>query len=194
MEFTYTEMVVKESERMVEVPIRRLGDCSQNSSVICYTRQNTAVVMMDYTERPLTEASRVMFLPGEKVLCGLITYMYMYNADYGPFRIKEFCIRNLFFFFLRLKTVLWGLWMTARMNQWNFSMCGWLNRKVMGRRGQPSELRSRWRSPLSTQRMVRTLCPLLLIICWLSMNKIKVWLKITTTCINPEDGRYTFLW
>lgn len=72
MEFTYTEMVVKESERVVEVPIRRLGDCSQNSSVICYTRQNTAVVMMDYTERPLTEASRVVFLPGEKVSCDFI--------------------------------------------------------------------------------------------------------------------------
>lgn len=109
MEFTYIEMVVKESERMVEVPIRRLGDCSQNSSVICYTRQNTAVVMMDYTERPLTEASRVMFLPGEKVSCGFITYMYMYNADYGPFRIKEFCIRNLFFFFFKVKNCSVGI-------------------------------------------------------------------------------------
>lgn len=99
MEFTYTEMVVKESERVVEVPIRRLGDCSQNSSVICYTRQNTAVVMMDYTERPLTEASRVVFLPGEKVAYGFITYMY--NANYGPLRIKDFFYELfvIFFFF-----------------------------------------------------------------------------------------------
>lgn len=67
MEFAYIEMVVKESEKMVHIPIRRLGDSSEISSVICYTRQNTAVVMMDYDERPLSEVSRVVFLPGEKV-------------------------------------------------------------------------------------------------------------------------------
>lgn len=68
MEFTYTEMVVKESDKMVQVPIRRRGDATQNSSVICYTRQNTAAVMMDFDERLLTEASRITFLPGEQVL------------------------------------------------------------------------------------------------------------------------------
>lgn len=105
MEFTYTEMVVKESERVVEVPIRRLGDCTQNSSVICYTRQNTAVVMMDYTERPLTEASRVVFLPGEKVAYGFITYMY--NANYGPFRINDYFMNSLLFF--KVKTCSVGI-------------------------------------------------------------------------------------
>lgn len=108
MEFTYTEMVVKESERVVEVPIRRLGDCSQNSSVICYTRQNTAVVMMDYTERPLTEASRVVFLPGEKVAYGFITYMY--NANYGPLRIKDFFYELFVIFsFFKVKTCSVGI-------------------------------------------------------------------------------------
>jgi hypothetical protein len=67
MEFTYTEMVVKESDKVVHVPIRRHGDATRNSSVICYTRQDTAAVMMDFDERVLTEASRITFLPGEQV-------------------------------------------------------------------------------------------------------------------------------
>lgn len=39
--------------------------------------------------------------------------------------LRNFFMNSLLLFsFLRLKPVLWGLWMTVRMNQWNSSMCG----------------------------------------------------------------------
>ncbi|XP_075419717.1 FRAS1-related extracellular matrix protein 2 [Tenrec ecaudatus] len=45
--------------------IHRSGDIQYRSSVRCYTRQGSAQVMMDFEERPNTDASIITFLPGE---------------------------------------------------------------------------------------------------------------------------------
>uniref|UniRef100_A0AAV2LIU3 Calx-beta domain-containing protein n=1 Tax=Knipowitschia caucasica TaxID=637954 RepID=A0AAV2LIU3_KNICA len=56
---------VDESDGEVRAMVYRSGDTSLRSTVRCYTRQGSAQVMMDYTERPNTEASIITFLPGE---------------------------------------------------------------------------------------------------------------------------------
>uniref|UniRef100_A0A3Q2CRS4 Fras1 related extracellular matrix 3 n=1 Tax=Cyprinodon variegatus TaxID=28743 RepID=A0A3Q2CRS4_CYPVA len=56
---------VDESDGEVRAIIYRSGDISLRSTVRCYTRQGSAQVMMDYSERPNTEASIITFLPGE---------------------------------------------------------------------------------------------------------------------------------
>ncbi|XP_070544831.1 extracellular matrix organizing protein FRAS1-like [Ptychodera flava] len=67
MQFSVEEVLVKESEGVVHVPIIRTGDVSYESSVRCYTRQRSAQVMMDFDERRNTDDFRVVFAPGEKV-------------------------------------------------------------------------------------------------------------------------------
>lgn len=59
---------VDESDGEVKVTVYRSGDTSFVSTVRCYTRQGSAQVMMDYSERPNTDASVVTFLPGETSL------------------------------------------------------------------------------------------------------------------------------
>lgn len=54
-----------ESDGEVKAIVRRSGDMSVQSTVRCYTRQGSAQVMMDYSERPNTDASVITFLPGE---------------------------------------------------------------------------------------------------------------------------------
>jgi len=56
---------VDESDGEVRVTVYRSGDISLRSTVRCYTRQGSAQVMMDYSERPNTEASIITFLPGQ---------------------------------------------------------------------------------------------------------------------------------
>ena len=70
MSFVETSVEVKEDSK-VSLAIKRSGDTSGQSSVICYTRQNTASVEEDFVERPLTELSRVVFHPGQTVSCPL---------------------------------------------------------------------------------------------------------------------------
>ncbi|XP_023190178.1 FRAS1-related extracellular matrix protein 3 [Xiphophorus maculatus] len=56
---------VDESDGEVSAMVYRSGDISLRSTVRCYTRQGSAQVMMDYSERPNTDASIITFLPGE---------------------------------------------------------------------------------------------------------------------------------
>ncbi|KAM4807701.1 FRAS1-related extracellular matrix protein 3 [Rhinophrynus dorsalis] len=56
---------VNEKDKQVSAVIYRSGDLSHKSTVRCYTRQGSAQVMMDYEERPNTDDSVVVFLPGE---------------------------------------------------------------------------------------------------------------------------------
>ncbi|KAM4603610.1 FRAS1-related extracellular matrix protein 3 [Polymixia lowei] len=56
---------VDEADGQVKATVYRSGDISLRSTVRCYTRQGTAQVMMDYDERPNTDASIITFLPGE---------------------------------------------------------------------------------------------------------------------------------
>ncbi|XP_051822639.1 FRAS1-related extracellular matrix protein 3 [Antechinus flavipes] len=54
-----------ERDGQVRVIIHRNGDVSLSSTVRCYTRQGSAQVAADYKERPNTDDSIVIFLPGE---------------------------------------------------------------------------------------------------------------------------------
>lgn len=67
MQFAKESYIVDEREKVLHVPIVRSGDLSYESSVICYTRQQTAWVMEDYRERIQTSDSRIYFKPGDKV-------------------------------------------------------------------------------------------------------------------------------
>ncbi|KAM7168527.1 FRAS1-related extracellular matrix protein 3 isoform 1-T1 [Macrochelys suwanniensis] len=56
---------VNEKDGQLVAIIYRSGDINHKSTVRCYTRQGSAQVMMDYEERPNTDDSVVVFLPGE---------------------------------------------------------------------------------------------------------------------------------
>ena len=53
-----------ESSGQISATVYRSGDISYKSTVRCYSRQGTAQVMMDFIERPNTDASIITFLPG----------------------------------------------------------------------------------------------------------------------------------
>lgn len=65
VEFKEGRYPVDESDGEVKAIVHRSGDISVKSTVRCYTRQGSAQVMMDYSERPNTDASVITFLPGE---------------------------------------------------------------------------------------------------------------------------------
>ncbi|XP_041363241.1 extracellular matrix organizing protein FRAS1-like isoform X2 [Gigantopelta aegis] len=67
MTFVQEDYIVDEKNKTVNLTIMRTGDVSFESSVICFTRQRTAEVMMDYEERILGDVSRVTFLPGDRL-------------------------------------------------------------------------------------------------------------------------------
>uniref|UniRef100_A0A8D0L5A9 FRAS1 related extracellular matrix 3 n=1 Tax=Sphenodon punctatus TaxID=8508 RepID=A0A8D0L5A9_SPHPU len=61
-ELLYT---VDEKDGQLAAVIYRSGDINHKSTVRCYTRQGSAQVMIDYEERPNTDDSVIVFLPGE---------------------------------------------------------------------------------------------------------------------------------
>ncbi|XP_076151609.1 FRAS1-related extracellular matrix protein 3 [Alosa pseudoharengus] len=65
VQFKEGEYRVDEADGLVRALLYRSGDISLRSTVRCYTRQGSAQVMMDYEERPNTDASVITFLPGE---------------------------------------------------------------------------------------------------------------------------------
>lgn len=56
--------VGSENSGQISAIVYRSGDISYKSTVRCYSRQGTAQVMMDFNERPNTDASIITFLPG----------------------------------------------------------------------------------------------------------------------------------
>ncbi len=76
VQFRETEYEVDEADGEVKVMLYRSGDISQRSTVRCYTRQGSAQVMMDYDERPNTDASIIVFLPGPLIFsaCSLSSH------------------------------------------------------------------------------------------------------------------------
>lgn len=68
MQFLETSAEVKEADRYIALAIHREGDISSSSSVICYTRRDSADVDDDFVERAKTELSRVVFSAGQKVI------------------------------------------------------------------------------------------------------------------------------
>ncbi|XP_005796927.1 FRAS1-related extracellular matrix protein 2-like [Xiphophorus maculatus] len=65
VQFRHAVHVGSESSGQISAMVYRSGDISYKSTVRCYSRQGTAQVMMDFNERPNTDASIITFLPGE---------------------------------------------------------------------------------------------------------------------------------
>ena len=67
MQFEKSAYTVKERESVLHIPVIRSGDLSFKSSVRCFTRTMSAMVMDDFQERTNQDESRITFLKGEKV-------------------------------------------------------------------------------------------------------------------------------
>uniref|UniRef100_A0A4W6CQ63 Fraser extracellular matrix complex subunit 1 n=1 Tax=Lates calcarifer TaxID=8187 RepID=A0A4W6CQ63_LATCA len=67
MQFEKSTYTVKEKDSVLHIPIIRTGDLSFKSSVRCFTRTMSAMVMDDFEERRNADESRITFLKGEKV-------------------------------------------------------------------------------------------------------------------------------
>ncbi|KAJ8280121.1 hypothetical protein GJAV_G00050770 [Gymnothorax javanicus] len=65
VQFRQGSYVADENAGQLSAMVYRSGDISYRSTVRCYTRQGSAQVMMDFSERPNTDASIITFLPGE---------------------------------------------------------------------------------------------------------------------------------
>ncbi|RVE65021.1 hypothetical protein OJAV_G00132190 [Oryzias javanicus] len=65
VQFRDAVSVGHEDSGQISATVYRSGDISYRSTVRCYSRQGTAQVMMDFVERPNTDASIITFLPGE---------------------------------------------------------------------------------------------------------------------------------
>ncbi|XP_064877235.1 FRAS1-related extracellular matrix protein 2-like [Oncorhynchus nerka] len=66
VQFGEVELRVDEADGRAVAVVTRDGDLGLTSVVRCYTRQGSAQVMMDYEERPDTDASVVTFRPGKR--------------------------------------------------------------------------------------------------------------------------------
>ena len=64
VQFRDAVYVGNEDSGRISATVYRSGDISYRSTVRCYSRQGTAQVMMDFNERPNTDASVITFLPG----------------------------------------------------------------------------------------------------------------------------------
>ncbi|XP_064636452.1 FRAS1-related extracellular matrix protein 2-like [Lineus longissimus] len=67
--FEFRDLKLKVTEganATISATIVRQGDINHEASVRCFTRQGSATVMIDYDERPDTDASKVTFAKGEK--------------------------------------------------------------------------------------------------------------------------------
>lgn len=67
MQFEKSAYTVKERDGVLHIPILRTGDLSFKSSIRCFTRTMSAMVMDDFEERRNTDESRITFFKGEKV-------------------------------------------------------------------------------------------------------------------------------
>lgn len=70
---------VDEADGEVKVIVYRSGDISLESTVRCYTRQGSAQVMMDYSERPNTDASLITFKPGRTFFSFLFFFIILFT-------------------------------------------------------------------------------------------------------------------
>lgn len=67
VQFRHAVHVGNENAGQISATVYRSGDVSYKSTVRCYSRQGTAQVVMDFSERPNTDASIITFLPGNAI-------------------------------------------------------------------------------------------------------------------------------
>ncbi|XP_043828212.1 FRAS1-related extracellular matrix protein 3 [Dromiciops gliroides] len=73
VQFKKSSYTGNERDGQVRAIIYRSGDISHSSTVRCFTRQGSAQVTADYKERPNTDDSTVIFLPGETEKACVVT-------------------------------------------------------------------------------------------------------------------------
>ena len=66
IQFTEPTHEIKETDGKIVIPIVRTGNTSTESTVVCYTMDDTAIADDDYLARPDSELSTVEFAPGNK--------------------------------------------------------------------------------------------------------------------------------
>lgn len=76
VEFRDAMYMGNENSGQISATVYRSGDISYKSTVRCYSRQSTAQVMMDFIERPNTDASIITFLPGKVVKPQTLGHIY----------------------------------------------------------------------------------------------------------------------
>lgn len=70
--FNQSSMIVNETMKIIKVPIVRTGDVSQSFSLICFTKQLTAIDDKDFVSRSPLEQSRIYFDSGDRVkMCSI---------------------------------------------------------------------------------------------------------------------------
>lgn len=102
VQFKERSYKVDESDGEVTAIVYRSGDINLMSTVRCYTRQGSAQVMMDYSERPNTDASVITFLPGEPspsplispFLC-ILQHLSEYIKPVSPGETEKTCVVSL---------------------------------------------------------------------------------------------------
>ncbi len=80
MQFEKSAYTVKEKDSVLHIPIIRTGDLSFKSSVRCFTRTMSAMVMDDFEERRNADESRITFLKGEKVDFGQKCFVFVFYS------------------------------------------------------------------------------------------------------------------
>lgn len=83
MQFEKSSYTAKERDGVLHVPVVRTGDLSFKSSVRCFTRTMSAMVMDDFEERRNADESRVTFLKGEKVVS--LPWLFKYSPEVRGF-------------------------------------------------------------------------------------------------------------
>lgn len=76
VQFRDAVYVGNENSGKISATVYRSGDISYKSTVRCYSRQGTAQVMMDFSERPNTDASIITFLPGGVVELSTFSFLW----------------------------------------------------------------------------------------------------------------------
>ncbi|KAG7214448.1 hypothetical protein INR49_026879 [Caranx melampygus] len=89
MQFEKSSYTVKEKDSVLHIPIIRTGDLSFKSSVRCFTRTMSAMVMDDFEERRNADESRITFLKGEKVEVSLCEELHRSVNDDSVFEPEE---------------------------------------------------------------------------------------------------------
>lgn len=82
VQFRDAVYVGNENSGQISATVYRSGDIGYKSTVRCYSRQGTAQVMMDFSERPNTDASIITFLPGAVVVT-LRTGCFVFLIDFN---------------------------------------------------------------------------------------------------------------
>lgn len=100
VQFRDAVYVGNENSGQISALVYRSGDISYKSTVRCYSRQGTAQVMMDFNERPNTDASIIIFLPGS-----VIKYFTVLRVQTTFKIVKNYVFQTFFLCQERLKSL-----------------------------------------------------------------------------------------